>query len=220
MLYEKSLEKIISDNYTIDKLIDSSKDNRFGITLLIRPPLEIKNEIQKFLNELRILDSNQYYYENTDIHITIMSLISCYAGFKLEDIDVAKYNNLIKKSLSNISEIEIEFKGVTASPSCFMIQGFMKNESLNNLRNNLRTHFKSSHLQQSLDKRYTIQTAHTTVVRFKEKLNNKTDFLKIIEKYRTHNFGSFKVKNIELVYNDWYQRVKFVKKLSEFSIKY
>jgi 2'-5' RNA ligase len=218
-LYDKSIESILLDNYEIDDLINSPSDNRFGITLLIRPSTAVKSEIQKFLKELNVIDPYQYYYENSDIHITVMSIISCYNGFKLASIDISKYNDIIKENLLDISNLKIEFKGVTASPSCIMIQGFMNNNSLNELRNNLRDKFINSPLEQSIDKRYAIQTAHATVVRFKEKLNHKSKFLKALEKYRSHEFGMFEVKNMELVYNDWYQRAKFVKKLSEFSIK-
>ena len=210
-LYIQSVESILSDNYLIDELIVSALDNRFGITLLIRPCIEVKNNIQKFLNELKNVEPNQYYYDNSDIHITVMSIISCYDGFKLESIEIQEYVELIKESLTTISNIEIEFKGVTASSSCLMIQGFMSNDMLNELRNKLRETFKNSTLQQSIDQRYAIQTAHATVVRFKEKLQLKSGFLKVVEKYRNHNFGTFEVENIELVYNDWYQRAKFVK---------
>lgn len=218
-LYEKSIKRIASNNYEIDELINSPSDDRFGITLLIRPSSEVKNEIQKFLDELKAIDPNQYYYENSDIHITVLSIISCYNGFKLADIDISKYIELIKESLLEVSNLEIEFKGVTASPSCIMIQGFMNTESLNQTRNRLRDKFKKSTLQQSIDQRYAIQTAHTTVVRFKEKLCEKSKFLEMLQKYRTHKFGTFSVKTMELVYNDWYQNTKFVKKLSEVSIK-
>ena len=138
----------------------------------------------------------------------------------MKDINISEYNTLIKQSLLDIENIEIQFKGLTASPSCLLIQGFMKNESLNNLRNTLREKFKNSTLQQSIDKRYAIQTAHSTVVRFREKFTNKSEFLNIMEKYKSHDFGTFKVNKIELVYNDWYQRAKFVEKLSEFDIKH
>ncbi|WP_445738421.1 2'-5' RNA ligase family protein [Mariniflexile sp.] len=218
-LYDKSIERILSDNYEIDHLINSPLDSRFGITLLIRPSTSIKNEIQKFLNILKRIDPNQYYYENSDIHITVMSIISCYNGFKLEQIDITKYIEIIRESLLNMSNLDIEFKDVTASPSCLMIQGFMSNDSLNELRDQLRDRFKNSNLEQSIDKRYAIQTAHATVVRFKEKLNQKSKFLEVLEKYRTHTFGTFQVKTMELVYNDWYQRDEFVEKLSEFTIK-
>ncbi|MFD0989824.1 2'-5' RNA ligase family protein [Mariniflexile jejuense] len=218
-LYKTSIKQIEADAYDIDTLIDSPSDNRFGITLLIRPSETIKNEIQKFLDILKAIDPNQYYYVNSDIHITVMSIISCYDGFELKSINISEYITLINESIQNVSNLKIEFKGITASTSCIMVQGFMNTEALNDARNNLRIKFKNSTLKQSIDKRYTIQTAHATVLRFKEKIIDKSKFLEIVEKYKNHEFGTFEVKSIELVYNDWYQKAKFVKKLSEFSIK-
>ncbi|SFZ93299.1 2'-5' RNA ligase [Flaviramulus basaltis] len=217
-LYESSIQKINNDDYQIDKLIHDPNDNRFGITLLIRPSAKVKNEIQEFLNELKIVEPNQYYYENSDIHITVMSIISCYNGFELKHIEIPKYIDIIKKSLITNPNIEIEFKGLTASPSCIMIQGYMNNDSLNLIRNNLRENFKNTNLEESIDKQYAIQTTHSTVVRFSENLKNKSDFLKRIEDFKYYNFGTFKVKNIELVYNDWYQKEKHVKTLFKFEI--
>ena len=69
-----------------------------------------------------------------------------------------------------------------------------------------------------MDKRYSIQTAHSTIVRFRNHLNEKENFLKIIDKYADFDFGTFEIKKIELVYNDWYQRNELVKKLYEFEI--
>src|SRR5690606_1236771 len=217
-LYTDSIAKIKDDPYEMDSLINSSADNRFGITLITRPPETVKNNIQTFLNELKSIDPHQYYYGNSDIHVTVMSIISCFDGFQLEHINISEYIHLISKSLIEKPNIEIEFRGITASPSCIMIQGFMNNNFLNIIRNNLRDNFKTSNLQQSIDKRYSIQTAHTTVVRFQNKMNNKIGFLKTIEAFKNYNFGSFEVKNLELVYNDWYQKEKHVKKLHEFSI--
>ena len=217
-LYTDSIAKIKDDHYEMDSLINSSADNRFGITLITRPPETVKNNIQTFLNELKSIDPHQYYYGNSDIYVTVMSIISCFDGFQLEHINISEYIHLISKSLIEKPNIEIEFRGITASPSCIMVQGFMKNNILNIIRNNLRDNFKTSNLQQSIDKRYSIQTAHTTVVRFQNKINNKPEFLKLIEAFKNYNFGSFEVNNLELVYNDWYQKEKHVKKLHVFSI--
>lgn len=215
-LYKESMEKIAADNYHIDSQIDSPSDHRFGLTLIIRTDLQTKNTIQHFLNELKAIDPDQYYYPNSDIHITVMSIISCYDGFDLASIFIPDYVAIIEKSLINIHDIEINFQGITASPSAIMLQGFTNTNSLNDLRNNLRTQFKDSGLEQSIDKRYSIQTAHSTVARFRKPINNKEKLLAIVEKYRDFNFGKFKVDSYYLVYNDWYQREKWVKELHRF----
>jgi hypothetical protein len=49
------------------------------------------------------------------------------------------------------------------------------------IQNNLRANFRNSTLEQSIDKRYTIQTSHATFVRFRKPLHNKNSLLKAIE---------------------------------------
>ncbi len=215
-LYKNSAKAILEGNYKIDRRINDASDSRFGITLLIRPNHAVKAQIELFLNELKKVDSEQYYYPDSDIHITVMSIISCYKGFTLDKIKVDDYTEIIQKSLIDLDEIKIDFKGVTASPSALMIQGFPTDESLNKLRNKLREIFKKSNLQQSIDSRYEIATAHSTVLRFQEKLQNPEKLIEIAEKFRNYNFGEFTVDKLELVYNDWYQRESSIIHLADF----
>ncbi|MGY6648294.1 2'-5' RNA ligase family protein [Wenyingzhuangia sp. IMCC45574] len=217
-LYKESVVKIAKGDYQVDPLIDANEDNRFGITLLLRPSDEVKNKIQTFLKDLSKVEPEQYYYENSDIHITIMSIISCYDGFDLKNINLEDYNQIIRNSLAGFQPLQIHFKGITASPSCLMLKGFMDTDSLNVLRDNLRENFKATNLEQSLDKRYAIQTAHSTVVRFRKELQYKDEFLALVEKYKNYDFGTFKVSELELVYNDWYQRKSLVRTLSVFQV--
>jgi len=214
-LYQDSIQKIKSDTYQIDNLIDSSLDNRFGITLLIRLDKQIRDAIHKFLSDLKMVEPDQYYYPDSDIHVTVMSIISCYDGFELTQINVMDYVEIIKKSIANEKKIQIEFRGITASPSCILIQGFLKDDTLTTIRNNLRTNFRNSNLEQTLDKRYSIQTA----IRFRTSLTQKDKFIKVLDSYRDFNFGTFEVDSLELVYNDWYHSAKHEKELYRFEIK-
>jgi 2'-5' RNA ligase len=218
-LYADSIEKIKNDHYSLDNLIDSSSDNRFGITVLIRPSFELKNKIQDFLNQLKKSNPNQYYYPNSDIHITVLSIISCHDGFDLKTFSIPEYSKIIQKSIEDIRDLKIHFQGITASCSAIMVQGFTNNNSLDQLRNNLRRNFKNSGLQQSIDSRYAIQTAHSTVMRFKEKIIDKESLLITLEEFRNFDFGKFRVEKIELVYNDWYQRNHLVQQLHSFELK-
>lgn len=215
-LYKKSSEAILAGNYTLDSQINDESDSRFGVTLLIRPNKVIKANIQLFLDELKAIDPSQYYYPDSDIHITAMSIISCYEGFSLDKISIPDYVEIIQKSLIDLNEIKIEFRGVTASPSAIMIQGFPTDESLNNLRDKLRENFKKSTLEQSIDSRYALSTAHVTAIRFQEKLQNPQKLIAITEKFRDFDFGTFTVDKIELVYNDWYQRERNTIELADF----
>ncbi|GLB49771.1 2'-5' RNA ligase family protein [Neptunitalea lumnitzerae] len=217
-LYYTSKEKIIKGLYKTDPLINTDNDTRFGITLVIRPDQQTKNAIQSFLSEIIPLEPHQYYYPNSDIHITLLSVISCYNGFSLDNITIEDYTSIIEEGLNGIRPFKISFKGITASDSCIIVQGFPDDNSLNLIRDQLRSQFKNVSIEQSIDKRYAIQTAHATVIRFRAPLTNTSKLITTLEKYRDHNFGTFTVNSIELVYNDWYQRKKFVKTLKTFNL--
>jgi 2'-5' RNA ligase len=217
-LYKTGSEAILTGNYNLDSKINDVLDSRFGITLLLRPSENIKANFQLFLSELKAIEPNQYYYPDSDIHVTVMSIISCAEEFKLNHISPNDYIQLICKSMIDTDKIKIYFKGITASKSAIMIQGFPTDETLNNLRNKLRDNFKSSELQQSIDSRYSISTAHSTVVRFTEKLQNPEKLIEVVEKFRDFDFGEFTIENLELVYNDWYQREKNTIHLADFNM--
>jgi len=217
-LYKKSSKAILTEQYKLDPQINNPSDSRFGLTLLIRPSETIKANIQLFLEEIKAIEPNQYYYPDSDIHITVMGIISCYEGFTLDQINIPEYIDLIEQSLVELDQIEIEFRGLTASPSAIMIQGFPTDESLNIFRNKLRESFKNSTLEQSIDSRYTIAAAHSTVMRFQEKLENTKQLIQVAEKFRDYNFGKFQVKKLELVYNDWYQREGNTIHLADFNL--
>ena len=95
-LYTNAIDKIQSDQYETDGMIDSLDDKRFGITLIIKPNEQIKEEIQKFLVALRRIEPDQYYYPSSDIHITVLPIISCHDGFKLDQISIQNYADLIR----------------------------------------------------------------------------------------------------------------------------
>ncbi|WP_406844124.1 2'-5' RNA ligase family protein [Flavobacterium soyae] len=217
-LYKTSSEAILNRNYSLDSKINNRSDSRFGITFLLRPSEKIKTNIQLFLKELKAVEPNQYYYPDSDIHITVMSIISCYESFSLDKINVEDYINIIQNSLADLGEIKIEFRGVTASNSAIMIQGFPSGETLNNLRNKLRENFRNSTLEQSIDSRYSISTAHSTVMRFTEELQNPKELIEVVEQFRDYTFGEFTADKLELVFNDWYQRAENTIHLEDFLI--
>lgn len=217
-LYDDAIQKIRSDQYKTDDLIDSPLDKRRGIALVIKPNEHVKYRILKFLAALHAIEPEQYYYPSSDMHVTVMEIISCYEEFDLNQIAIQDYIDLVRESIPSQKNIEISFTGITASPSCIMIQGFPQQPVLDELRNNLRTAFKTSSLQQTIDKRYSIQTAHATVVRFTKPFTAKDEFTKVLENFKDYDFGTATISEMELVYNDWYLREKFVKTLCRFEV--
>ena len=217
-LLENSLAHIQRHGFEYDPLIDSPQDNRYGITLLIRPSKEVNESVQRFLSRVKAIEPEQHYYPDSDIHVTAMPIISCYEGFTLRQIQVEDYIDLLRGCLNDLPRFSIAFKGVTASPSCIMIKGFPLDDTLEEIRSRLRRAFKSAPLEQSLDKRYPLQTAHSTVVRFKQPVIKQEAILVQLDQFQEFDFGEFEATELELVFNDWYQRKDQVQRLFTFKL--
>ena len=218
LLWKESLQTIEREGFDYDPLLGSSSDNRLGITLLIRPNLRLMDAIQPFMEEIREIEPDHHFYPYSDIHVTVMPIISCYGGFRLERISPPDYIHLLEECLTGLPSFDIQYKGVTASPSCLMIKGFPSDGTLDEIRNRLRKAFKNSSLEQSLDKRYPLQTAHSTVIRFKHPVKRQRDILQRLDRFKDFDFGKSEVGELELVFNDWYQRKEWVQKLYGFRL--
>ena len=204
-MHQDAINALMDDSYFIDPLIDSEADNRFGITLLVRPPKFIIDQIQNLLEGVKKIVSHQYYYPETDIHFTVLSIISCYDGFHLSQIDLNEYVQLISNELKRMNRFDIELKGIALTNSGILVKGF-PDASLNELRNQLRTCFKKSTLQHSIDSRYALKTAHSTVMRFRTEVKEKSALIDVVHQFKDARLGTFQVDQMELVFNDWYQR--------------
>jgi 2'-5' RNA ligase len=202
----------------LDPLIDSPLDNRRGITLLARPPAAITAAIEVVLAEFWLIEPAQYYYPALDMHLTISAIISCYAGFTLDAIAPAAYGEAVQAIVRDCRPFRLTYAGLTASPGGILVQGFPQDDGLAKLRQATRAFFRRAGLQQSIDQRYRLQTAHSTVVRFRQPLANAGRLVAAIEKYKQHFIGSFEVDVVELVYNDWYQRARNTVLLQQYSL--
>jgi len=218
-LWENSLAGFRAGAFELDPFLSAKEDSRFGITLLFRPGEAVKAGIAHFLQELRQLEPEQYYYPASDMHVTVMSLISCHAGFRLEHINPEAYITVLQECLACIKSFRVDFAGITASPSSLMVQGFPGSDQLDVLRGKLRENFRNSPLLQTIDSRYVLQTAHCTVARFTSPLKHASAFLGKVQQCRGCSFGGAQVEEVELVYNDWYQRQAVVKPLASFRLK-
>ena len=215
-LRQAALPRLARGEAELDPLIDSLRDNRRGITLLTRPPLALTAALAEMMAEFQLTEPAQYYYPPADIHLTILSIISCYPNFKLSEINPVSYSSALRRIIQFIPPFRLTYQGLTASAGGILVQGFPQGNGLNELRTSIRNLFQHIDLQHSIDKRYRIQTAHSTIIRFKSPLQNPAKLLANLKKYERHFFGAFEVKKLELVYNDWYQRAENTVVLDEY----
>jgi 2'-5' RNA ligase len=210
-LHKSALAIINKEGFSQDNEIDNPNDLRRGLTLLLRPNVRIRQAFDTFIQKVKQVDPDQYFYPPSDIHVTLMPVISCYSGFSMEKLDLVKYDRYIQNALKGVGNIGLRFEGVFASPACLIIKGYPLNEQLDRLRQQLRDVFSRSDVEQSLDKRYKLVTAHSSVVRFRKPTKVPDRILELLALFESYDFGQQYFDEVELVYNDWYQRQSLVK---------
>lgn len=215
-LRQAALPRLARGEAELDMLIDSSHDTRRGLTLLARPPARLTAALAEMMEDFKTAEPTQYYYPLPDIHLTILSIISCYPEFKLSKINPADYRSALRQIIQFVPTFGLTYQGLTASAGSILVQGFPHDNTLEELRSAIRVYFQHTDLEQSIDKRYSIQTAHSTIIRFKNNLQNPAKLLANLRHYENRFFGTFEVNTLELVYNDWYQRAENTVVLDEY----
>lgn len=205
-----------SNQCELDPLIGSPSDNRRGISLLSYVNDDsYRQQIEHVLQPLKALEPEQYYYPPSARHITVLSLVSCIAGFQLTAETTAQYRQALHSFTTALAPISIHLQGVTLSPACVLLQGFPEANKLNQLRDQLREHFAASGLHLTIDKRYKLSTAHITLVRFTQPLRNPRQFMAQLDRCRDFAVGVHTLAPLDLVFNNWYHNQEFTQLLAQ-----
>jgi len=211
------------NEYELDPyLSDLENDTRRGITALAylnQGNRSTINEITRFQKEVLELEPQQYYHPSNELHLTVLSVISCLPEFAVTEIDVNSYIDVFRSVLKNTGKIEIRYQGVSASPNCIVIQGFPTSDTLERLRNELRTQLTEAGVRVTFDSRYKLVTAHSSIIRFKAPLNDAQQLLALCQRYRNHDFGRVVLEDFELVFNNWYQNLDVTKSLAKYRVQ-
>lgn len=218
-LWESALPAIRSGAIEIDAtLANRISDRRRGFTLIARPSMETQDRILKFLDALKAIDPEQYYYAPDSLHVTVLSLFTATDAHERFSQHQKKYEVAVESAVTGTPPFEIQFNGITASSGAVMIQGFPRGDALEPLRERLRETLQSRNLTEGLDTRYRLVTAHLTVVRFRQPLRDSIRFAEKLEEFRCVRFGSSNIEVLRLVKNDWYMSPQNLKLLSDYPL--
>lgn len=209
LAFEAALQK---DGLEIDSLIGNEQDDRRGITALAyldKNSSVVCKKIKNFISEISRLEPAQYFYPTNELHLTVLSIISCVPGLKLQDVDSQAYGEFFKQALQGMAPFKVHFRGITASPAAIVIQGFPLDDHLGELRDRMRKLYGASSLRTSMDRRYRLEGAHATAVRFRDGVTQPDALKQLLDKYRNYDFGIAEITSLDLVFNNWYQNLAF-----------
>jgi 2'-5' RNA ligase len=195
-----------------------TNDRRRGVSLIFRLPAEVQTRIQSFLDSLARDLPGQYFYQQEELHVTVVTLISATELWRQEIGDVKAFRGILNEVLSHHPPFQLEFRGVTAAPNAVLIQGFPRDDTLEKIRSELRRIFAQRGFANRLDRRYPNSAAHVTAVRFCKADADWKRLLAILQANRQTPFGEMSVETLQLVWGDWYASANNLRILEEFPL--
>jgi len=188
----------------IDPLLQSgAADARRGLTVIFRPQPAVAARVGAWLAEMAPDEPAQYYYTPAQLHVTVLSLFTATPDFGPYFARLPRYLAALDAALATLPPFAVAFRGVTASPSTVMVQGFPDDHTLERARAALRTAIAAAGLGGDLDRRYRLVTAHLSALRLRVPLTDPAGFVARLDRARHLDFGVTQVDEVLLVANDW-----------------
>jgi 2'-5' RNA ligase len=203
-MWDRASGAVAQGDIDCDTRLAAGGDLRRGLTLIARPGPALQARFGFLLDRLALCEPQQYRYPITDMHVTILPLFTAIENPLSELARLNDYIESVRAALDGIEAFDIKFHGITMSRSAVLAQGFPCGPALETLRERLRTQLREVGLDASLDQRYRLITAHSTLFRFVAPLHHPRHFAAQLGSLRHEPFGCMHVNEVELVVNDWY----------------
>jgi 2'-5' RNA ligase len=203
-MWNRAFDAVSRRDIDCDTRLAAGRDLRRGLTLIARPSSALQERFESLLDRLALCEPQQYRYPVTDMHVTILPLFTAIENPVSELAQLNEYIDSVRAALDGIEAFDIEFSGITMSRSAVLAQGFPCGPALETLRERLRTKLRDAGLDASLDQRYRLITAHSTLFRFVAPLCHPERFGAQLRSLRHEPLGCMHVNEVELVVNDWY----------------
>jgi 2'-5' RNA ligase len=200
-------------------LRDRTRDTRRGISLIIRPDAATIERISAIMNDLRAFAPEQHFYRPDELHMTVLSLISVADQFDLDAVPLATYRAVCEAVIPSTPPFDVRYYGLAASPDSVFVCGDSAGNALNVLRDRLRTALHEAGLGGTLDRRYRLITAHSTIQRFVSTPRDLPGLAEYIATRRDHDLGCFAVAEIAFVRNDWFMSHDAVMVLGRYGLR-
>ena len=185
-------------------LAHKASDGRRGLTVIARPAPAVAAGLAGMLGTLAALEPQQYYYPQSDFHLTVLSLFTATDDYAPRLQRLAEYRDAVAAVLAAAPAFSIDTAGITLAAGAVLAQGFPHGPALDMLREGLRAELRSRGLGAGLDQRYRLVTAHSTIIRFAAPLSAPGRFAQALSDFRSAPFGRNHVAALDLVFNDWY----------------
>lgn len=217
-IWIKARQCFIANEASIDKkLLNIKSDDRRGISLIIRPSEETSSLLRQTCERLRKIAPDHHYYDPSEFHVTVMTLITASDVMKREDYSEKHSIEKLSRILTSHKPFRLYFRGIGATMDSVIAHGFFRDGTLDEIRRVIREAAPEMDVGWVADP-YPRISAHVTLVRLRSQ-SQLPLLVEEIQQLESIEMGICPVDNIEFVFNDWYMSKDKVELIERFSLE-
>lgn len=189
-----------------------------GLTLLVRIPEELHQNIAEKIHQFRMKYPNQFIYPVDRIHLTVIGLVQVQENLTIKHSLLEKLKPLIEDTIKKYAAFKVKLKGLNITSTSVFIQGYYPDNTLDGIRKDLISKIKTKNLDLNIThlSNFDLGYAWLTLMRFTD--HNILQLLEDVKELRNYEFGGFTVKEILLVKTDKYFTENNTKVISSFQL--
>lgn len=195
---EDSFAKGVPQSTVVDMQKDYTNDDQICLTSAVFISNGISHRILKdFVNRLKAIESNHYYYPPESMHLTIKGVRTINKPPLFTESDINKVNQLFNDVIPKFPVFEFKVEDVLNFPTSLSVMAY-SDETLQKLILTLDKGLKEIGVPDN--KKYlsdSVFWGNITICRFVE--NPGDQFIAEVKKMRNAKIGKFKVEKINLV---------------------
>lgn len=203
-MWDRAWPHVAEGDVECDRHLAGGLDPRRGLTLIARPGPALADGFARLQDRLAAADPHQYRQPRADLHLTVLSLFTVTADPAPHLARRAEYAAAVRAAVDGLPPFAVDFDGITISRGAVLARGFPRDGTLEGLRARLRAALGASGLDGTLDQRYRLVTAHSTLLRFVAPPADPAGFAAALAEVRAMPLGTMHVDSLQLVVNDWY----------------
>jgi 2'-5' RNA ligase len=217
-MWDRAWPDVSRGDVDCDRHLAGGLDPRRGLTLIARPDAALAARFEAAQDALIAADPRQYRQPHADLHMTVLSLFTVTADYGPHLARRADYAAAARAALEDLPAFDIDFEGIAISRGAVLAKGFPRGGTLELLRARLREALRERGLDGTLDQRYRLVTAHSTLLRFIAPPVEPARLAAVLAGMRDVPLGCMRVERLQLVVNDWYMSSAAVEPVATFAL--
>jgi 2'-5' RNA ligase len=218
-MWDRAWPDVSRGDVDCDRHLAGGLDPRRGLTLIARPGPALAARFGTVQDALLAADPRQYRQPLADLHMTVLSLFTVTEDHGPHLARRADYAAAAGAAIDGLPAFDIEFAGITISRGAVLARGFPCDGTLELLRARLRDALRARGLDGSLDRRYRLVTAHSTLLRFIVPPPEPARLAAALAALRDAPLGTMRVDGVQLVVNDWYMSSAAVEPVAAYALR-